>query len=193
MNVELNTTMLIKKKITADEWLWLYLLNKKAYDVLLKYNEVSPVSEILENLVNKRLVHYDSQDKEVIDFNNIVVRSNFTDLIDPKDYFDDILAIYPVKVIRVDGTTDYLRVDLTRCRKDYAKIIKNNKDLHTRIVELLKFEIAMRTRDGKLAYMKRLPKWLLSEEWLAWEQHLSDTHNVFGKSSNSLGYGHELS
>lgn len=191
MNVELNTTMLIKKKITADEWLWLYLLNKKAYDILLKYNEVSPIKNILENLINKRLIHYENQE-EAIDFNNIIIRSNFLDLIDSKDYFDDILAIYPVKVIRADGTVDYLRTDLTRCRKDYAKLTKNNKDLHTRIVELLKFEIAMRTRDGKLAYMKRLPNWLVSEEWSTWEQYLNDHKSAFNNPVNKVGYGLDL-
>lgn len=191
MNVELNTTMLIKKKITADEWLWLYLLNKKAYDVLLKYNEVSPIKNMLENLINKRLIHYDNQG-EVLDYNDIIIRSNFTDLLDSKDYFDDILAIYPVKIVRPDGTMDYLRTDLTRCRKDYAKLTKNNRDLHTRIVELLKFEIAMRTRDGKLAYMKRLPSWLASEEWAVWEQHLTDHKQAFLTPVNSVGYGLEL-
>lgn len=192
MNIELNTNTLIKKNITADEWLWLYLLNKRAYDVLLKYQSISPLENHIDNLVSKRLVHNENEQQK-LEFDKIIIRSTFTDLIDSKDYFDDILLHYPIKVIRPDGSTDYLRVDLTRCRKTYAKITKNNLELHTRIVDLLIFEVAQRTRDGKLSYMPRLPKWLDSEGWTAYEQYRNDvTPLMSGNQIKSIGYGQSL-
>jgi hypothetical protein len=191
MNIELNTNTLIKKNITADEWLWLYLLDKRAYDVLLKYQNISPLENHIDNLVTKRLVHNEPNNLE---FDKIIIRSNFTDLLDSKDYFDDIMQEYPVKVIRPDGTTDYLRVDLNRCRKEYAKITKNNRELHIRIVDLLKFEVAQRTRDGKLSYMPRLPKWIDSQGWTAYEQYRNDLNPfIAGNQIESAGYGQGLS
>src|SRR4030042_238479 len=47
-------------------------------------------------------------------------------------------------------------------------------------------------KEGKLCYMKRLPKWLGSEEWKVYEQRLKDESLKSSLNTEELGYGNKL-
>jgi hypothetical protein len=94
---------------------------------------------------------------------------------------------YPTKVTRPDGTTDYLRSDLKRCKKKYNNITNGKLKKHIEILNALKFEVETRTKEGNLKYMKRLPKWLMEEGWTLYQERMNDTTN-----QNKSKYGTEL-
>ncbi|HPJ00551.1 MAG TPA: hypothetical protein PLN65_06925, partial [Enterococcus sp.] len=62
-------------------------------------------------------------------------------------------------------------------------IVKNSFRKHERILKALKYEIEIRTLEGSLKYMKRLPKWLNSEEQLA-PEYMGTTGNIGELSQN---------
>jgi hypothetical protein len=55
-------------------------------------------------------------------------------------------------------------------------------------MECLKFEIRERHRTNKMGYMKRLPRWLATEEWKVWQQQLGES----SVETIDLGYGLKL-
>ena len=84
----------------------------------------------------------------------------------PKDYFDLFYDMYPVMVLRPDGT--------------------NSKAMAEHINDCLKFELQKRTNTGKLNYIKTMWRWLVDH---AWEEAEEEMNNV---EQNSAGYGTEL-
>ena len=91
-----------------------------------------------------------------------------------KDFFDELYDIYPTFVVRTDGTRDYLRGAPSNCRKLYAKITGHSRSKHEHIKECLKFELSNRKQTNSMQYMKRMHKWLTSEEWLLYDEFMKD-------------------
>lgn len=100
------------------------------------------------------------------------------------EMWNELLDEFPVKVVRTDGSTDYLRRDLERCKKIYKKIVGADKEIHLQIINCLKFEKNKRERESSWGYMKRLPKWLASQEWKAYEEEISDIFNTKSQELN---------
>ena len=122
----------------------------------------------------------------------ISLEPDFLRIIANGDFFDELVQVFPVSVIRPDGTKDFLRNDLKRCKMAYSKITKNKFFIHQHILECLRYEIALKKKEGKMSYFKRLSKWLASEEWKIYEQALNES-NIDSLSNNGgLGYGCEL-
>jgi hypothetical protein len=142
----------------------------------------------LEKLVTKRLIHH-SCSKNKIDVERIVLRNTFLGEVKRDDLFEELLIEFPGKVVRPDGTSDYLKTDLNKSRKLYTQLVKKDAVLHKQIMECLKLEIRERSRTNKLGYMKRLPKWLITEEWKIWQQFLGEDTDI---ATLDLGYGLKL-
>lgn len=92
-----------------------------------------------------------------------------------EDLFDQFFALYPVYVDRPDGTKDYLRSNLNKCRAFYKTICGKSKSNHERIIECLKYDLDKKSTNGKLSYMKRMWQWLTSREWESIEQEMIDS------------------
>ena len=195
MLVELDVKLLIDNQITAEEFLIADLLVEKAHNTLEKY--LSQKTElgktlIIENMVKKELLNSSNQSK-TYDLSKLTVSEKFIDMISKGDYFDELVNAYPAAVTRPDGSKDYIRTDLTRCRKRYAQITKNKKVLHKHILKCLQFEVNQKTAQGKLGYMKRLTNWLASEEWKSYEQVVEDRENNLSVSAKEdINYGAKL-
>lgn len=189
INIEINE--LIKNRLTADEFLIAQLISEKNYDVLFSYLELysrEQYMSILESLVKKQMLEGFT---DYTDIKDMAVRSVFTKILAHGDFFDEIIQAFPASVIRPDGTRDYLRTDTHRCRKKYAIITKNKLVLHQHILSCLQYEIALRRKEGKLGYMKRIPNWLASEEWKSYEQRIKD-EAIESLTNTDLGYGNNL-
>ena len=59
------------------------------------------------------------------------------------------------------------------------------------IVSLVQ-DIALKKKEGKMSYFKRLSKWLASEEWKIYEQALNESNFDSLSDDGGLGYGCEL-
>lgn len=193
MQIDIDINFLIENNITANQYLILYLLTSKKLSYLSKYNEIDPIDiEDINSLVKNGLVHYPPNETDV-DFNKILVRSKFRDLVVEKDFFDDFFDIFPTKVTRPDGKNDYLRTTSEKARKLYTEQTLNKKINHDKILQCLKYEIMIREREGSMPYMKKMINWLENQEWLSWQERLQDEPVfVTGQPTKTLGYGQEL-
>jgi len=189
MIVTIDIEKMFKLGITPDEFTLLQLIQNKALISAKKLIQKVPTltPSTLVKLVEKRLIHNSNQNDEM-DVNRIMLRSAFVGVVTKDDYFEELLLEFPGKVVRPDGTGDYLKTDLNKCRKLYIQLIKKDGVLHKQIMECLKFEIRERHRTNKMGYMKRLPRWLATEEWKVWQQQLGES----SVETIDLGYGLKL-
>jgi len=165
MLVDINVDTLIKHKITANQFLIAYLISKENLHLLHLYIESNKGynKADLEALVKARFIHNSNKGKD-FDLSKISVRPKFENLIAVGDHFDELIALFPKRVRRTSGSNDYLRTDLNRCRKLYNKITKGRRQVHDHIMDCLRYELEVRRLENSYAYMKRIPKWLSSEE-----------------------------
>jgi hypothetical protein len=189
MVVDVNIDKILKLGISADTYIMLYLIYKRNYLVANKILASRPVltDEVLEDLINKRLIH-NSNLPGFCNPQKIQVRDMFVEnVIKSTSFFDEFLEHFPIKVTRPDGNVDYLRSDLKRCKIIYNKVIKGDRELHEDMIKYLELEIRLRNETNQMKFMKRLPKWLASEEWETWKLHTEDS-----TIDNPLGYGQNL-
>jgi hypothetical protein len=194
MLIQVDVQSLINNLIKIDEFVVLQLVYDKQYELISKY-----------------LSLYDSEEKKklfdrfnlygfVTNYNNIneydpsklTLEPDFLQIIANGDFFDELVQVFPVSVTRPDGTKDFLRNDLKRCKVTYSKITKNKYFIHQHILECLRYEVALKRKEGKMSYFKRLSKWLASEEWKIYEQALNESTIDSLTNSGDLGYGNSL-
>lgn len=189
MIVTIDIDKMFKFGITPDEYTLLQLIQNHALVSARKLIQKTPTltSSTLDKLVEKRLIHNSNQNGEM-DVNHIMLRNTFIGEVKQDDLFEELLLEFPGKITRPDGTTDWLKTDLNKCRKLYSQLVKKDTVVHKNIMECLKFEVRERNRTGKMSYMKRLPKWLATEEWKVWQQQLQDVDT----ETFELGYGLKL-
>lgn len=108
-------------------------------------------------------------------------------MIPPRDYFDLFYDMYPVYVMRPDGSKSYLRANVHKCRHLYNTYIGKSKVMAEHINNCLQYEIAKKTREGKLSYMKTMWRWLVDHQWEETEEEMSDVN-----TNTVNNYGTEL-
>ena len=192
MLLQVDIKHLLKYRLTADEYIIIQLLYDKKFDEYNQYlsNYSIVEKELLFNRLYKSgLIKDTNQPNEYKP--EFIELDNWANVMLAKgDYFDEFLQHYPTTITRPDGTKDYLRTDTNRCRLIYNRITKGNQALHNHIVECLKYEVRLKTSDGSMKYMKRMPKWLASEEWKISEQRMKDDKSE--PNIINLGYGNNL-
>lgn len=185
MLIEIDTIILNKYDISPNQYIFLYLLTIDS-----ESSQVMHVSHINQqdiiDLVNKNIVQCESTINGEPDISKISIRPIFSTALNTSKCFDELLALYPVSVTRSDGTKDYLKTDTNRCRKTYNKIIGRNISKHQEIMDCLRFELDLRYSNGSLGYMKRLPKWIASEEWEVYKEAMKE------EQIKTVSYGQQL-
>lgn len=91
-----------------------------------------------------------------------------------KEEFDEFYDLFPVYVIRPDGTKGFLRANVNKCRKEYNRIIGKSRAMHEHLMNCLHFEIENKMITGKLGFMKTMWKWLTQHEWETIEEQMKD-------------------
>lgn len=193
MTITIETDILFHNGITPNQFTLLYLLyhNKDSFKEFVEILTLEVVCKELEVLEKSKFIHNLNKTNEV-ETSKIVLRGNFLKLISTDavtDYFEEFIHLYPVKVQRPDGFHDYLRTDLQRCRKKYNQIVGGKITKHKRLMDLLKYEIEVRERENSMKFMKRLPKWLASEEWEVFDERKKSDKITDVKQN---GYGTSL-
>lgn len=113
---------------------------------------------------------------------------NLNKLLTPKkEYFDVFYDMYPVYVVRPDGSKCYLRANVNKCRHFFDVTTGNSSAFKEHIIKCLEFEIDKKMKEGKLTYMKTMWRWLIDHQWEAVEEEMNDTVKTPDKS-----YGTEL-
>lgn len=177
MIIEVDFDLLHELKLTANQFSIAYLIYKQDYQTLTRFiadTDKDYVKEDIRKLESKSYISNISSDG-TLEPSALVARNKLNSIFEEeKNAFEELIEIYPMKVLRPDGYNDYLRVDLKRCRKLYQGILGASKLRHKAIIRALKFELEVHTREGTMKYMKRLPKWLAAEEWKVYEDRMND-------------------
>jgi hypothetical protein len=194
MIVEINTDFLINNKITADQFLLLSLILADKQSTLKDYYlmngvDVAQISGDIKTLHDKGFI--EGFVIGTYDFNNLKATNFIKRLFVDTDFFKEFEFTYPLKVIRSDGTVDYLRTDKSKAKMLYLGYTKAKKSIHDHILKCLKQEILYRERNGTMKFMKRMTSWLNAQEWEAFEDQIDDLGELTYKD-NDLGYGTEL-
>ena len=177
MMLEVTINTLKRGRITAHQFLIASLIAKSDIVTLMDYlilsNSEDSFSSDLSNLAKAGYVQYNQENPK--DFQSIRVDPSFFKEIANGDYFEELFAIFPVKVIRTNGMSDYLKTEKTYCKNIYDSRVARNKQKHDHIIRCLRKEIEIRESENSMAFMKRLSNWLASEEWKSFEDRLDES------------------
>lgn len=92
-----------------------------------------------------------------------------------RDFFDTFYDMYPVYVLRPDGSKSYLRANVHKCRHLYNTYVGKSSEYAEHINKCLSYEINKKTTTGKLSYMKTMWRWLVDHQWEETEEEMKDT------------------
>lgn len=194
MIVDINTDFLINNKLTANEFLLMSLILADKQTILRDYYLVNgiptdTISADIKSLHSKGLL--EGYVAGAYDFSHLKPTLYLKTLVNSDDLFKEFLNTFPLKVIRTDGTVDYLRTDQSKARMLYLAATRGKKSIHDHILKCLKYEINYREQTNSLKFMKRMTTWLSTSEWEAFEDQIDDLSNTTLKE-NEPGYGTEL-
>ena len=101
-----------------------------------------------------------------------------------RDFFDLFYEMYPVYVMRPDGTKNYLRANVNKCRHLFKTYVGNSSAMAEHIIKCLEFELDKKGKEGKIGYMKTMWRWLVDHQWEESEQEMNDvvikTQDAYG-------------
>lgn len=184
MLIEIDTNFLIRNNINLKQFLVCYLLYKGANHQLIKYTKFDSIDlEFMNKLVDEGWITSNNLNS----ITSTKVTNKFSKLFTEKDYFQELLDTFPKDVLRQDGSKVYLRTAQKDCKRRYARIIKNSRLKHDTIINALKAEINIRTKENKMMWFKTLPNWLKAEEWQIYEGIFEDGVTLGENIDNKYG------
>lgn len=166
MHIEIDTDILNDLGISADDFVYLYLLHAKAYDVI----KIISIKPNTEDLQSKGLIKLGERPEDD------VVRQKFIDTIE--DSFDrmwsELLSHFPLKVytngnVRILRAKDADARNNQKAKKAYHRVIGKNVAKHNKIVECLKYELEFRKSNNSLGFMQMLQTWVNQHTWEQYE------------------------
>jgi len=166
MNIEINTEILQETKLSADDFLYLYILQRNGY----KYLQTLALKPNVATMQTNGYLILGEQDKPVI-------TQKFIDLTysDFDQMFSELLDVYPMKVdsptrgIRILHAKDPKAGANKKARKKYKSIIRTKKSKHDSIIRSLRIQLTV-DKDN-LSYLQNLETWLNNDTWEKYEDY----------------------
>jgi len=193
MILEIDTQFLLDNKITAHQFIIAKLISENKIPLLKKYISYSDtLNDLYKDLGQLKVAGFLSptfNPSSFISLDTIDVSQKFLKACKfSDDPFDEFYSVFPVKALRPGGIYDYLRVDQARCRKLYHNIVRTKPSSHEHIMRCLRAEIQDRGLKGQMSYMKRMPIWLTSESWKAYDDKVEgDLDPTLGENTKAYG------
>lgn len=103
-----------------------------------------------------------------------------------KSYFDTFYELYPVYVLRPDGSKSYLRANVNKCRHLFDVTCGHSQAMAEHLIKCLEFEIDKKMKEGKIGYMKTMWRWLVDHQWEESEEEMNDTTKVVSTYGTDL-------
>ena len=187
MIIEVNTRLLdMEEQINANQLLFLSIVLDKNQP---KYQDVRKIVSLISDdeiqcLVQQGLI-------TSIERGNSITYQPTDKLKEAltleKSYFDRFYDMYPVYVVRPDGSKSYLRANVNKCRHMFNLKVGNSSAMAEHLIKCLEFALDKKMREGKISYMMTMWNWLSRNQWEVSEEEMQDTEQ---KATNS--YGTEL-
>ena len=187
MIIEVNTKLLeIGEQINANQLLFLSIVLDKNQP---KYQDVRKIVSLISDDEIQYLV--DTGLITSIERGNSITYQATEKLKEAiateKSYFDRFYDMYPVYVMRPDGSKSYLRANVNKCRHLFNIKVGNSSVMAEHIIRCLEFEIDKKMREGKISYMMTMWNWLSRNQWEVSEEEMQDIELQVTQS-----YGTEL-
>lgn len=163
MLVEISTESLKEFGISADDYLYLYLLCNKGHDILVELS----LNVDLEALQTKGFLKVG----ETVE--DHVVREKFlTKHFTPFDQmWSELLSHFPLKVqdargsIRVLRSKDSNAATNAGAKKKYKQYLKGDPNKHKEVIKALENELRIRRDGGTMHFMQMLNTWVNQSTW----------------------------
>lgn len=187
MIIEVNTKLLeTGVQINSNQLLFLSIVLDKNQP---NYQDVRPIVSLISDdeiqyLVNQGLITSIERGNSITYQATDKLKAALTT---EKSYFDRFYDMYPVYVVRPDGSKSYLRANVNKCRNMFAVKVGGSSAMAEHILKCLEFEIDKKMREGKISYMMTMWNWLSRNQWEVSEEEMRDTNNQVVQS-----YGTEL-
>lgn len=188
MIIELDTKLLeLPEKINLNQLVFLSMIlnkNQSTYDQdvrklvsLMRDDEISYLIEqgLITSMERSKSILYEATQK----------LKNFME--PPKDQFDLFYEMYPIYVLRSDGSKSFLRTNKNKCRNLYNILTGGNYAMSQHINKCLQFEIDKKMSTGSMCYMKTMWRWLQDRQWEASDEEMNNT-----QQTQQHSYGTEL-
>ncbi len=188
MIVELNTKLLeLPEKINLNQLVFLSMVlnkNQSTYDQDVRKLVSLMRDDEISYLIEQGLVTSMERSKSIL----YKASQKLEDFMEPpKDLFDLFYEMYPIYVLRSDGSKSFLRTNKNKCRNLYNILTGSNNAMCEYINKCLQFEIDKKIKTGKMCYMKTMLRWLQDRQWETSDEEMNNTEQT---KQNS--YGTEL-
>ena len=165
MKIDIDFEILQETGMSADDFLYLYILHKENYNYLSNLN-LKPNLDQLQNAGYVKLGETPDQH---------CVRQEFIDLFssDFDQMFAELIATYPMKVItsnrgvRVLHAKDPDAKANLKCKLRYKKVVGDKLYKHKNIIKCLNNQLKIE-RDN-LGYLQNLETWINNHTWEKYE------------------------
>lgn len=175
MTLQLNTEFLLRYKLTANQFMLLCILKEDSQFILRKLVNAFPEYENDLKLLAER--GYIQKTGKV----TYMITENGKIVFDQDSLFEEFAEIYPGVITRPDGTRDFLKTDLKRCKAAYDKVVNGDIEKHNMILRSLAEEIKVRREKANgMSYMRKMYNWIKSEGWIAYDGTTSNSENNTG-------------
>jgi len=163
MIVEISTQTLKEFGISANDYLYLYLLHSNAHDDLVDLT----FKVDLEELQTKGFLKLGETAKD-----HIVRAQFFRASLTPFDQmWSELLSHFPLKVIDPKSGVRLLRskdpnaATNAQARKKYKKYVSSNPDKHKVVIKALQTELKIRREGDTMHFMQMLSTWVNQCTW----------------------------
>ena len=165
MKIDIDFEMLKQTGISADDFIYLYLLHRKEINYLNNLN----LRPNLENLQEKGYIKLG----ETAD--NHIIRQEFIDLFSSnfEQMFAELISTYPMKVmspnrgVRILHAKDPDATSNLKSKLRYRKIIGTKVYKHKHIIECLNKQLLIER--NSLSYFQNLETWINNHTWEKYE------------------------
>lgn len=188
MIVELDTKLLeLPEKINLNQLVFLSMVlnkNQSTYDQDVRKLVSLMRDDEIPYLIDKGLITSMERSKSILYEASHKLKAFMEP---PKDQFDLFYEMYPIYVLRSDGSKAFLRTNKNKCRNLYNILTGGNNAMCEHINKCLQFEIDKKMKSGSMGYMKTMWRWLQDRQWEASDEEMNNTEQNIQHS-----YGTEL-
>lgn len=188
MIVELDTKLLeLPEKINLNQLVFLSMVlnkNQSTYDQDVRKLVSLMRDDEIPYLIDKGLITSMERSKSILYEASHKLKAFMEP---PKDQFDLFYEMYPIYVLRSDGSKAFLRTNKNKCRNLYNILTGGNNAMCEHVNKCLQFEIDKKMKSGSMGYMKTMWRWLQDRQWEASDEEMNNTEQNIQHS-----YGTEL-
>ena len=183
MNIEIDFEVLRQTEMSADDFVYLYIIYRKGYDYLNDLN----LKPNLDKLQEKGYIQVG------ITSDQHEIKQNFIDLFSSSfdQMFAELVNIYPMKVsspgrgIRILHAKDPNAKANEKAKNRYKRIVGTKTYKHKHIVNCLNKQLVV--EKDSLAYLQNLETWINNHTWEKYENlDENDTRETTTRITRSL-------